>query len=139
MRTVLMLAAVAAGLPLAGAGAAAASPCGDRIAALEARLDEEAEAAISASTGGKGVAAAREGQAVQAENRDAPAEAPVVPFQDEAREERATERAAEAGGGGDRVMQAKASLNRARAMDGEGNASACEEALAEAEAQIEAR
>lgn len=135
MRTVLMLAAMAAGFPLAGAGSASASPCGDRIAALEARLDEEAETAISASTGGKGVAAAREGQAVQAGSESGAGE-PAVPFQDEEREARETERAAEAGGGGDRVMQAKASLNRARAMDGEGNASACEEALADAEAQI---
>ena len=130
MKTVVTAAAALAGLLLAGA--AAASPCGDGIAALEARLDEEARAAISASSSGKGVAATREGQAMQGGEGAEPA----VPYQDQGQEARETRRAEEAGGGGDRVMQAKATLERARTLDREGDGAACQEALAEAEGQI---
>jgi hypothetical protein len=136
MKTVLVLAGVAAGMLLAGP--VSASPCGDRIAALDARLDEEAETAISASSGGQGVAGAREGQAMQDEDGEIPPNEPAVPFQSEPQEASATERAVEAGEAGNLVMQAKATLNRARTLDQEGNAAGCEEALAEAERQIEA-
>lgn len=136
MKTVMALAGVAAGMLLAGP--ASASPCGDRIAALDARLDQEAEAAISTSSGGQGVAGAREGQAMQDEDGEIPPNEPAVPFQSEPREAAATEDAVEAGEAGNLVMQAKAALNRARTLDREGNTAGCEEALAEAERQIEA-
>jgi hypothetical protein len=51
-------------------------------------------------------------------------------------EAKAAERAEEASGG-DRVMQAKATLNRARTLDQEGNSTGCFEALAEAKRQLE--
>jgi hypothetical protein len=41
----------------------------------------------------------------------------------------------QAGGGGDRVMQAKATLNRARTLDEQGNSAGCLETLAEAKHQ----
>lgn len=135
METALTLAAAVVAGVLA-AGPVAASPCTDRIAALEVRLDEMAEVAISTSTAGQGVAGAREGQAMQAENQDVPVGEPAVPYQREEIEEEVVERAAEAGGGGDDVMQAKAALNQAQTFDREGNAPACEEAVAEAQRLI---
>ncbi len=131
------LAATAGALcALLAAGPAFASPCADQIGALEARLNETAAAASAASSGGQGVAAAREAQAMEARNENRPAGAPAVPFQAEGREAQATQRAADAGGGGDRVMQAKATLNRARSFDAQGNAQGCMEALEEARKQI---
>jgi len=135
MKPVVTLAAAVAGILITVP--VAASPCTDRIAALEARVNEKAETAISTSSGGQGLAGAREGQAMQAENRDVPVGQPAVPFQNEKQEAQVTERAADAGGGGDRILQAKATLNRARTLDREGNISACQEALAEVQAQLD--
>jgi hypothetical protein len=135
MKTVVTLAAAVAGIFVAGP--ASASPCMDRISALEARLDEKAETAISTSSGGQGLAGARERQAMQAENKDVPVGEPAAPFQNEKREAQVTARAADAGGGGDRIMQAKANLNRARALDREGKVDACQDVVAEAEGQLD--
>ena len=120
------------------AGAAAASPCTDQIAPLEARLNETGRAAVAASSGGQAVAAAREAQAMEARDQGEKAGAPAVPFQAESRERQATQQATEAGGGGDRVMQAKATLNRARSLDAQGNNAGCMEAVAEAKREIDA-
>lgn len=130
-----LLAAAGAFCALA-AGPASASPCTDQIGALEARLNETATTAGAASSGGQAVAAAREGQAVEARNENRPAGTPAVPFQAEGREAQATQRATEAGGGGDRVVQAKATLNRAKSLDAQGDGAACMEAVAEARRQI---
>jgi hypothetical protein len=135
----LMPAAVAA-LYVVLAGSCLASPCADRINALEPRVNEMAEATASASSGGQGVAAARESQAMQARNQGAPIAPPTVPpFQNEAREAQATRQAAEAGGGGDRVMQARAKLNEARTLDGRGDGAACLEMVTQAERQLSPR
>jgi hypothetical protein len=115
---------------------AAASPCGDRIAALEGRLDDAISRSVATSSGGQGVAAAREGQAAQAAQAgelDPRAVAPTVPFQETGREADATRRAAEAGGGGDRAVQARAALNRARTLDGQSDATGCMDAVTEVE------
>jgi hypothetical protein len=132
----LVLAAVLASTLLAAP--AAASPCADRIAALEARLDEAAETSISTSSGGQGVAGAREGQAQQGGNAAAPAGQAAVPYQDERQEARVVDQAKAAGDGGDRVMQAKATLSRARTADQRGDGAACADAVAEAEGKLEA-
>jgi hypothetical protein len=124
-------AAAGAFCALLAAASASASPCGDRIAALEKRLDEGTAGAAAASSGGQAVAAAREGQASQPGRSGEPA----MPFQDPAREAQATRRAAEAGGGGIGMTEARATLNRARVLDGRGDAAACMEAVAEAERQ----
>lgn len=137
-KVVTPVAAMMAAAGLLLAGPASASPCTDRMAALEARLDEAAETSISTSSGGQGVAGAREGQAMHAENQDVPVGEPAVPYQEEEREEEVVERAAdEAAGGGDNVMQAKAALNQAQIFDREGDTAACEEALAEAQALLD--
>ena len=129
--------AAAAGASLAlAAGSAIASPCTDQIDALERRLNETASAAVAASSGGQAVAAARESQAMQARDRGQAAGAPTTPFQSESREAQATQRATEAGGGGDRVMQARATLNQARTLDTQGNATGCMEAVGEARRQL---
>jgi hypothetical protein len=114
------------------AGSSLASPCADRIHALEARVNEAAEATASVSSGGQGVAAARESQAMQARNQGEPiAPQTVPPFQNET-----TRQAAEVGGGGDRVMQARAKLNEARALDGRGDSAACLDMVTQAERQL---
>jgi cell division septum initiation protein DivIVA len=119
------------------AGPSLASPCTDRINALEARVNEAAEATASLSSGGEGVAAARESQAMQARNQGAPVAAPTVPpFQNEVREAQTTRQAAEAGGGGDRVMQARAMLNQARTLDGRGDSTACLDMVTQADRQL---
>jgi hypothetical protein len=120
------------------AGPSLATPCTDRINALETRVNEAAEAAASGSSGGQGVAAARESQAMQARNQGAPiAPSTVPPFQNEAREAQTTRQAADAGGGGgDRVMQARAKLNEARTLDGRGDSTACLDMVTQAERQL---
>jgi hypothetical protein len=132
-----LLAAAGASCALLAAGPGSASPCTDQIGALEARLNETAATASAASSGGQAVAAARGAQAMEARNENRPVDPPpAVPFQSEGREAQATQRAAEAGGGGDRVMQAKATLNRARSFDAQGNAQGCMEAVEEAKRLI---
>jgi hypothetical protein len=116
---------------LLASGPVLGSPCGDRIAALEGRIDRATANAVASSSGGQGVAAARQGQADQAAGGAAPA-TPPVPFQETGREADATRRAAEAGGGGE-VVQARAALNRARALDTGADAASCLDSVAEAE------
>ena len=136
MSSRLILAAGAA-LSLILAGSALASPCTDRINALEVRVNEAAEATASVSSGGQGVAAARESQAMQARNQGQPiAPQTVPPFQNEAREAQTTRQAAATGGGGDRVMQARAKLNEARTLDGRGDSTACLDMITQAERQL---
>ena len=121
----LLSAALLAGL---AAAPALASPCGDRIPALDPRGDDSATSSVSLSTGSKAVAGTREGQGVEARDQNTgPATAPAL-----------DPKAAQAAGigGGDNAMQARATLNRARALDQEGNAAGCEEALAEARRQL---
>lgn len=127
----------AGALCVLAAGTGTASPCTDQIDALERRLNDTATTAGSASSGGQAVAAAREGQAVEARDENRPVTPPpAAPFQAETREVQATQRAADAGGGGDRVMQAKATLNQARTLEGQGNAAGCMEAVGEARRQL---
>lgn len=110
---------LAAGLALV-AGPAAAD-CADRITFLEEVLDESAKLAISASSGGQGVAGAREAQAISEED----AEDEAVPYQDEPEALEAVEEAEEAGDGGDDILQARAHLSEARNLADEGDEEAC--------------
>lgn len=107
-----------AGALIALAGPAMASPCGDRIAALDQRLDAATASSAAASSSGQGVAAAREGQAAQS------GAGSIVPFQDTGREADATRRAAESGGSGS-VAEARAALNRARTAEGRSDEAGC--------------
>ncbi len=81
-----------AGALLAHAGPALASPCGDRIAALDRRLNAATTSGVAASPSGHGVAASREKRAQTGAG-------PTTPFQETGREEDATRRAAQSGGG----------------------------------------
>jgi hypothetical protein len=123
-------------LILLAAAPAAAGPCTEEIARLDGQLQERARAAISTSTGSKEVAAARESRAVEARDRDVPVTAiPTAPAPGTP-EASATAEAADAGAGGDRIMSAKATLNRARALDRDGDERGCNDALAEARRQL---
>ena len=135
MKLALTLATAVAGL-LASSPALAAS-CTERITSLEAKLAEKAESAISTSSAGQGVAGAREGQAIHAENTHDPVGTPAVPYQKEHKEAGAVRSAENAGAAGDRVMQAKASLNQAKSFDQQGNAIKCNEAVTKAQKQLE--
>lgn len=109
---------LAAGLALV-AGPAAAD-CADRITFLEEVLDDAARLAISASSGGQGVAGAREAQAVTDESSEDPA-----PYQDAPAEAEAVEDVQEAGDGGDALIEARARLGEARTLADDGNEEAC--------------
>ncbi len=126
---------------IAAAGPALASPCLDRISALDKRLDEAAQTSASTSSGGQGVAASRESKAMQSRNENEPAtETKVPPFQDQAKEAQTTRRAAdEAHGGGDGVMQARAVLNEARALEQKGDSAGCLAKIADAERRLSPR
>lgn len=106
-----------------------ASPCGDAIRALEPRVDEAVSKSVALSSGGQGVAASRESQAMQADKQPTPPGAPVqkLPEHDVGATTAATPLA-----GGDNAMRARAALSRAQALDREGNASGCSTAVEEA-------
>jgi hypothetical protein len=127
---VLLTASVLAGLL---ALPALASPCADDIRALEARVDEASSRTAALSGGGEGVAASRQAQAMQAEARPPHSGEPVqkLPEHDVNATAAVTPLA-----GGDKTMKAKAALDRARALDREGNAAGCTEALAEARREL---
>ena len=107
---------------LAGGLAVLAGPaladCADRITFLEEALDDASRLAISASTGGQGVAGAREAQAVTEETAEKP-----VPYQDDAAA--AVEEADEAGDGGEELIEARARLGEARTLAQDGDEEAC--------------
>ena len=108
---------------LAGGLAVFAGPaladCADRITFLEEALDDAARLAISASSGGQGVAGAREAQAVTEESAD------PAPYQDSAREADAAEATDEAGDGGEALIKARALLGAARTLADNGDEEAC--------------
>jgi hypothetical protein len=118
------------------AGPALASPCTDQMAALERQVTGAGSEAAAASSGGQGVAAARESQAVQPPPANQPS-SPSGPFQSPPREAQATQRAADAGAGGDGVVQARAKLNQAREQAGRGEEEACLASLAEVRRQLQ--
>jgi hypothetical protein len=124
------------GLLLLATGPAVAGPCSSDIATVDSEIQEKAKAAISTSTGGKEAAAAREGRSVEARDQAVPITSiPNAPSAGTP-EANATEKAEQAGAGGDRVMLAKATLNRARTLDEKGDEHGCREAIAEAKRQL---
>ena len=111
---------------------ALASACEDQIRALEARVDDASSRAAALSGGGQGVAASRESQAMQADAQKSPSgTAQRLPEHDVKATSAVTPLA-----GGDKPMKAKAALERARALDREGNAAGCAEALADATREL---
>ncbi|MDP4022709.1 hypothetical protein Q8W71_08750 [Methylobacterium sp. NEAU 140] len=113
---------------LLAATPALASPCSEKFGALDKRVDAQSREAISASTGGKGVAAKREGEGVTGTEGQRAGEAPQAP----------AAASAEAGKGADAAQQARVALNEARTADGKGDAAACEAAVTRAEGHLKA-
>jgi hypothetical protein len=124
---------LAAGLCVLITSPASASPCSDAIRTLEPRVDEAASQSVALSSGGQGVAASRESQAMHADKGvSSSAESPQkLPEHDVGATAAATPLA-----GGDKAVRARAALNRARAMDQEGNASGCSMALDEVRREL---
>ena len=121
------------------AGPIAAHDCVGQIDEFERLLDSVAEEAISASSGGQGVAGAREAQAIEesgAAEEGPGTEEPVIPVQNEGDEASAVEEADEAGDAGQNVIEARAKLQEARQMAEEGQEVACAEALNEVIVQL---
>jgi hypothetical protein len=110
-----------------------ASPCGDAIRALESRVDEAVSKSAALSSGGQAVAASRESQAMQADKQPTSTGSSVqkLPEHDVGATAAATPLA-----GGDSAMKARAALNRAQALDREGNASGCFAAVEEARREL---
>ena len=73
---------------------------------------------------------------MDARNRDVPVSSVPHTGTPDPAEARDTERAEQAGGGGDRVMQAKATLNRAHILNQRGDGAGCLDAIAEAKRQL---
>jgi hypothetical protein len=115
----------AAVLSLLSAAPAWASPCGDQIRALEPRVDEAVSRSASLSSGGQGVAASREGQAMQAER----GQKPSPPVQSLPEHDVNATAAAKPLAGGDRAMNARTALSRATALDRDGDAAGCMSAV----------
>ncbi|GJE29465.1 hypothetical protein [Methylobacterium organophilum] len=112
-----------AALLLSLAAGPALAACADDIKTQEARFKDQATDAAGASSGGQGVAAARQSQGM---TRPAGEAEPTPPG-----------KAAEAGSGS-RVQTAKAALEEARKADQEGKAAACAEAVAKAKKELDA-
>jgi hypothetical protein len=121
------------------AGPVAAHDCADQIDEFERLLDSVAEEAISASSGGQGVAGAREAQAIEesgAAEEGPGTEEPVIPVQDEGEEALAVEEADAAGDAGENVIETRVKLQEARELAEEGQEAACVEALHELIVQL---
>jgi hypothetical protein len=118
--------------PMLIAGPLLASPCGDAIRALEPRVDDAMSKSVALSSGGQGVAASREAQAMQAENNP-PASGSVqkLPEHDAKATAAATPLA-----GGDNAVKARAALSRAQAQDREGDAIGCSASVEEARREL---
>jgi len=113
---------------------ALASPCGDAIRALEPRVEEALSKSAALSSGGQGVAASREAQAMQAE------EQPTVPgtsVQKLPEHDVGATAAVTPLAGGDNALRARAALGRAQALDREGKATDCSIAVEEARRELE--
>ena len=95
------------------AGPIAAHDCVGQIDEFERLLDSVAEEAISASSGGQGVAGAREAQAIEesgAAEEGPGVEEQVIPVQNEDDEASAVEEADDASDAGQHVIEFRASL-----------------------------
>jgi hypothetical protein len=127
----LAYAFAAGALVVASAHPALGSPCGDRIAALEPKVDEAVSSSQSLSSGGQGVAASREGQAMQAARGEKPPPVQALPEHGVG-----ATAAAKPLAGGDRAVTARAALNRARALDRDGDQAGCLAAVEQVQRDI---
>ena len=119
------------------AGPVIAAACADDITALDTHIKDKATTAISTSTASKEVASRREAMAEEAKKRGVPPTALPGGPEPGTSEATAVEQAAQAGGGGTGVMEAKAALNRARELAKKGDEAGCVSALAEAKRALD--
>ncbi|KAA2235526.1 hypothetical protein [Salinarimonas soli] len=125
---------VAAVLGLLCAAPAWASPCGDQLRTLEPQVDAAASRSVSLSSGGQGVAASRESQAMQAER----GQKPTPPVQSLPEHDVNATAAARPLEGGDRAMKARTAFNEAQALDRDGDAAGCMSAVERVRRELEA-
>lgn len=118
------------------AAPALAASCDEELAGLDKRVTTQATEAVATASGGQGVAAKREGEAKQARDTQTAAKTEAKGPAGGAMEAQATAGAAQAGGGGDRVMQAKVSINEARVAKGKGDEAGCLAGVAKAKGQL---
>lgn len=119
MRTTPMF--VAIGLMAAAGAPAFAASCRDEIGSLDARLKREATAAVSSRTG----------------HGDTPVTSVPTGPRASPPDTEASARAGEAGGAGDRLVQAKALLNRAHTLAQRGDDAGCLATIALGKKQLE--
>ena len=112
---------------------ALATPCGDAIRALEPRVEEAMSKSAALSSGGQGVAASREAQAMQAEKNPPP---PGSPVQKLPEHDAGATAAAVPLAGGDNAVRARAALSRAQTLDREGKVPDCSTAVEEARREL---
>ena len=132
-----MRVALAAGFYALLVAAPAFAACDDDLGDLDARVAREARKAVATSSSGQATAAKRDGQAMQARDAQVPASAVAGAPAAGTAEARSTDAAAAAGGAGDRVMQAKATINEARVAKGKGDEAGCLAAVGKAKAQLD--
>ena len=114
--------------------ASAHAACSDDIASFEKHLDSVGRAAGAATSSGQATSAQRGEKAK--ESRDTATPAKDLPTPPTSGNVAATQQAAQAGGGGDKVMQAKVTLNDAKVASKKGDQAACTAALDKAKAQL---
>ena len=108
--------------------------CSDEIASLTKTLDALGREAGAATSAGQATGAQRSETAIEARSTDTPVkDLPKPPTSDNMA---ATQAAAKAGGAGDKVMQAKVSLNAANEAMKRGDEPACLAAIAKAKSQM---
>ncbi len=127
---------IAASLFALFAAAPAWASCDDELATLDTKVQAQATKAVATSGGGEGVAAKRNSEAMASRDSAAPVTSGQAGPAGGAKETQATTQAAQAGGSGDRVMQAKASINEARVAKGKGDEAGCMAAVTKAKGQL---
>lgn len=127
---------IAAGLFALLAVAPAWASCDDELAALDKKVQAQATEAVATSSGGEGVAGKRNSEAMAARDSDRPVTTAQLGPSGGAQEAKVTNQAAHAGGSGDRVMQAKVSINEARVAKGKNDEAGCMAAVSKAKGQL---
>jgi hypothetical protein len=110
--------------------------CDDELAALDKTVQSQATRAVATSGGGEGVAAKRNSEAIASRDNQEPVKIGQSGPAGGSKETQATTQAAKAGGSGDRVMQAKATINDARVAKGKGDEAGCMAAVTKAKSQL---
>lgn len=131
MKIIVALMAALATIGLAGVANAA---CSDDIKSFEQHLDSVGRTAGAATSSGQATSAQRGEKAKEA--RDTATPAKDLPTPPTSGNVAATQQAAQAGAGGDRVMQAKVTVNDAKNALGKGDEKGCLDALGKAKAQL---